>query len=285
MNKLKILLLAALPVGSFAQCPQPTCQGTVTFPISVNDYNNGSGVYSGFGPNRCISGNGIFTNNLNEIGGWTSWSFNGAIAIQQIINVNHGKRLYLSGNIQLFGFSMAGGADSAIIYASGTVTLPQPQNCNNFYNYIYLATGTTLTIGGVQYQPGDTYQGQGNSTNVIHIMACSVPLPIKILEFRMVDNMIYWKVDNVEKILIEYSSDGKNFVPFYQTDIQAYMLAISRSGYYRLKLEDSFSLVYSKILSFNTKGEKPERLIYFNGHYFQSYPFPNMPYQGTKPIK
>ena len=271
---------------SFSQCQSAQCDITFTLPIQPNDYNNNQATH------RCIIGNGTFQNNLNG-GNWSSLSFNGNITIDQTININQSKRVFASGNIIFNQITFAGGQDSSNLYISDNSVVNFPngiQAANNFYNYIFIGNNSTVTISGIQYHIGDILQLQGNNTNVVHFVSCSIPLPIVFEKFEFSNGYLSWKVNsNRTYVQLEYASTANpndfrvDCTPRFKED----KYKVTGSGYYRLICDQDRSNIiyidYIDIPSIDLTEDK--KVIYYYNGYFSEHPFKNATYIGTKTIR
>jgi hypothetical protein len=282
-TELLILALTAFALTTFGQCPTAPCTNIVTFPISVNDFNNSTGVYQGFGPNRCIEGCGTFGFDLNLSSNAAFTSFNGTgtgIDIQQYWNMNTGSRGYMQGVNFIHHLNAAGGNDSVIIYcAENSQTECGIPQLNNSTNYVFLASGATWYMDGAYWEPGMTYQGQGNSTNVLHFVACgiSAPLAIQFIEFKIKNDAVYYQTS--QPAILQHSFDGIEFQNMVEFNALSGSQPIALSGYYRLLIGKEAS----NVIKYNPKPITPEvRLYFYEGYWYRERP--NAPIVGSKKL-
>lgn len=282
------LLIGSSYIGN-AQCvDQPVCVNNVT--LTCTDISNQS-----INGSPCFHGQGVIPNSYNinnanfyvfEPGGTDSTQY-----CYQNINFQNGSKKAFAGegNVIIYGNVSFDGQDTFVVH-NGSSLLMQYPIANNGANTIVLEGTGSVKVGGmnnqVQYYAGDIIHTSGNTSNDIHVVACtnSIPLSIVIIEFKLYHNTLHWRTQGSEPVEIQIAENPKKptFHTVYLTSSQEDSLDIHANGLYRLKVGNQYSdTIPYEVVDFNKS--EPNKVYYFMGQFSkQSF---NNPYQGYKIVK
>ena len=257
---------------TYAQCPiEPSCSNSF---LSTNGISN-----QNFTQSVCIYGQGSIhtSNNFNVWSNTGSYlKFEASTGNMQVlapINMTLDRKMWLMSElphkVKLHYLSMSG-SDTVVVADGSKVEIDDLISNNSLnqpwlspplnYNVIILGINSTLKVDGQWYEIGDTICTGGNESNNVYIIGCnSVPLPITIIEFRIQDKTLLWKVETKELIKIQYSDDSKNWKNIYFTYENQGKLPLLEAGFYRLEVEGE----YSEIERYNMRSLIPEKTIYY----------------------
>lgn len=237
-----------------AQCYDYNCNISYFLPIAQEDIN---GINNTPG-NKCFVNNTTVTHQVsNQINfnNWTKMTFatesTGGMIVNQTLNVNPGKEVYLKGSITLSQLNMsAGGGDSSIVYVENNsqIFINSIQFANNTHNYVYLGTGVTFTMAGETWTPGEVFHLTSNPTNIITFVQCeTIPLAIEFQRFMIYENKLYWYAidsDSFSKPLLEirkYDEKDKFWRTIHIDDDLNHCLVLKESGIYQGYINGVFS--------------------------------------------
>lgn len=248
MKRIFTISCVLMSTLTFAQCFTAPCTTATPVPITdINAVNNTQG-------SKCITNPQNNTQTVppfNLNGNWEYVTFKagtGTLNVQTIINTGGGpKKVYSIGNVNLQGqISMDGGNNSAdTIFVSGNTNI-STLIANNTFNYIMLDQGSTLTIGGVPYLVGMTYQNGGNNTNTVQIITCSgTPLSVVFEKFYNKSNRLFWVTRNSDNFPVEIEHSFDKNQQYWKTVWISYnpngSMIMTDPGFYRARVNGKLS--------------------------------------------
>lgn len=164
----KLLFLLLVPVMSISQrCPTAPCTAYQKLPImDVNGFNNNKG-------SKCIQGAGDVGTNLN-FNQWDYLSFKEVTRVHQTINASESQKqkVYITGSTIIDRYTVD--KDDTMFVLMGVPNILDAVPNNHGGNVIVVPQDGYITIEGNNYYGGDYFQEQGNPTNRIKIIECSL---------------------------------------------------------------------------------------------------------------
>lgn len=285
-RQLPLLALALFSCLSVkAQCEAPDCSG-VTYAVPITDVNDFNNNHRG---SNCLEGSGTVPTSAN-FNDWTFYSFNsedGIMYVNQTINYSTtGTKVFSYGHVECNQVNFVGGS---YWYANGDSLVISSITANNYSddhpNVIYLNSddGTRLFIGGTEYFDGDCKSTADNPTNKVCVLTCgSGALPVKIVDFYLFGDGLYWQVaDNISDITVQRSDDSRTWTDYVTTE-NVYSTMQVPTGYYRLKVDG----YYSEVLYYQGR-EKAASTIkrdLYTGQVIET-PIPYRPYVEDRKVK